>query len=190
MKIFFTSSQRGKKQFGKYFYLITQAITKLGYTLVKDDLLTVSSKDFYHNLEKYVREGYVNFYRSKIKSIQKADICIFESSTHSLSIGFLIEKALDLQKPTIVLYLQGHPVYLLQGVQHEKLIIKSYSSDTLSKVVKNAIEKAVSIRDTRFNFFINPELLQYIEEKSRKKRTTKSEIIRRLIIEDIKKQLP
>lgn len=187
MKILFTASQRGKKTYEKQYEMIASEIKRLGYDQLQDDLLHISSESFYKDIEEGGREANVKFYKQKMRSLQEADICIFECSAHSLSMGFLIQKALDFNKPTIVLYHKDNITYFLTGIQDEKLIVKSYNESNITSILKEVITEAQEVRDKRFNFFINPRLLAYLEQTSKQLGITKSTFIRNLILEHMKK---
>lgn len=162
-------------------------IADLGYTHVDNDIIGVPVDEFYGKLNKEGREGNVELYKRKIVAIQESDICVFECSVHSLSIGFVIQKALDFNKPTIVLYHENDIPHFLVGAMDEKLIVKSYTDSTLKKVLESSLVTASEVRDKRFNFFIRPELLTYLEKASKDLNVTKSTFIRNLILEHRKK---
>lgn len=186
MKVFFTASQRGRKEYGKYYDLIASSIKELNLILLDDDILHPQPKEFYNKLE-YNHDANVKFYQTKLKNLEQSDINILEISAHSLSIGFVIEKSLELNKPTIVLYYKDFNPLLLMGNEDEKLILKSYTEKNLKKVLEEAIAIAKERRDKRFNFFISPKLLNYLEETSKKQGITKSKFIRNLILENMRK---
>ncbi len=187
MKIFFTASHEGKKYFENYYKKIAATIKELGYEQMEDDVLTVSTAKFFENLEKGGKQTNTDLYKRKMKSIQEADICVYECSINSLSLGFLIEKTLDLNKPTVVLYLKDNIPYFLLGANEEKLILKSYNDDDLKQVLKQALLEAQSMKDKRFNFFIGPELLSYLDKVSKARGITKSTFIRNLLLDHMKK---
>jgi len=187
MKILFTASQRGKKQFGKTYKEIYEFIVTSGYTVLQDDILSDEPEELYKALESGDHKKQTEFYNKKIDTIQKSDLCIFEASTHSLSIGFVIQKALEYNKPTIVLYIKDHKPLFFSGVDNEKLILQEYDEKNLSKQLESAIQDAVHLREKRFNFFISPGLLSYLEQASKKEGITKSTFIRNLILTHKKK---
>jgi hypothetical protein len=187
MKIFFTASQRGKKEFGKYYQKIREELEKLGYKIIDDDIFNLTAEEFYRQLDKGGHQAYTNFYKEKIKHLQSADIVILDCNLHSLSIGFVIEKSLEFHKPTIVLYLKDNSPVFLEGNEDEKLIGKSYNTGNIGKVLKSALAIAKERRDKRFNFFISPSLLDYLGKTSQKLGVTKSTFIRNLIIDHKRK---
>lgn len=188
MKIFFTASQRGKKQFGKSYKRIINFITSSGYSTLQDDILSDEDpENLYKALESGDHKVQTEFYNKKIDAIQKSDLCVFEASTHSLSIGFVIQKALEFNKPTIVLYIENHKPLFFSGVDNEKLILQEYDEKNLEKQLDSAIQDALHLREKRFNFFISPGLLSYLEHTSKKEGITKSTFIRNLLIAHKKK---
>lgn len=183
MKVFFTASQRGKKEFGKSYSKIAEVIHKNGLNLIDDDILSTSTKKFYQDLDEGGDDLSNQLYKEKMKHLHEADIAIFDCSVHSLSIGYILEKSLELNKPTIALYIKGKEPYFLEGAADEKLITKSYTLSTLEKVLSECLENAKERRDKRFNFFISPRLLEYLESTSKKMGITKSTFIRNLLLE-------
>lgn len=180
MKVFFTASQRGKKQFGKYYEIIAREIRKLGYDLIQDDLLTTKTQEFYRQFGNQAKQ--IQYYREELEKIQDAEINVFECSFHSLSIGFIIEKSLEFNKPTILFFHEQYEPLFLKGIIEEKLFVKKYNDKTLSQEVKKVLDEAKTMRDKRFNFFISPKLLAYLEDTSNKMGVTKSRFIRDLIL--------
>lgn len=187
MKIAFTASLRGKKFFDDQYKKILASIEKQGHENLSKDLLNPSQNKVYTDIQEGGRDANIAMYRKKIKDLQSADICVFECSTHSLAIGFMVQQALHFNKPTLVLYYKDNSPDFLAGVEDEKLIVKSYDETSLEKVIKEALEEAESQRDKRFNFFINPDLLNYLNKAAKKDGVTKSTFIRNLILEYRKK---
>ena len=178
---------RGKVTSEEYFKKIYDAIEKLGYTLLDKYLLKNSMADHYKRFEERGDEYYHEFYEKTISYIKQADINIFECSSPSLGLGYQIEKSLQFNKPTIVLYLEGHVPHFLVGVDEDKLVIKVINEKNLLETLTSAINEARNKADKRFNFFISPALLTYLENESRNQNITKSTFIRSLILEHKRK---
>lgn len=189
MKVFFTASQRGKKQFGAVYKRIQSYTQKQKFTLLEDDIFTEEPTHLYKALESGDHKVQIDFYHKKINTIKEADICIFEVSTHSLSIGFVIQKALEFNKPTIVLYMKGYVPHFLSGVENEKILLKEYEANSLEEKLQESLKEALDLREKRFNFFISPNLLSYLESASKNEGITKSTFIRNLILAHKKKHV-
>jgi hypothetical protein len=171
----------------QYYRKIYDGIEKMGYIHLDREIFTLNRTNYYSELETTGRAAHMDLYKKKIKSLQKADVCIFEVSFHSLSIGFQIEKAINYLKPTIVLYLEGNEPYFLEGVENEKLILRPYNSKNMQQVLKDCLDIAQKKKEQRFNFFLSPVLLTYLEETSKRRGVTKSMYVRNLIENDMTK---
>jgi len=182
MKVFFTASQKGKDKYESYYIQIFNLLKKKGFTHVDSEIISQNSAEFYKNLEEKGSKGNVELYEKNINNIKTADINVFECSFNSLSVGFMVEKSLELNKPTIVLFVSKQKPFFLEGIQDEKLITGSYDLDTLDSVLSEVMDKAANLRDKRFNFFISPSLLEYLELASKQEGITKSTFIRNLLI--------
>lgn len=187
MRVYFTSSQRGKKEFGEYYYKIFDYLKKQNYEILDDNIVSVPDTKFYDTLETVGREAWAELYNRNMSCLKKTDISIFECSFPSLSIGFLIQKALELNKPVIALYLKGHNPYFLSGIDNEKLVMVEYNEKSLKETLAKTMERTKAIIDTRFNFFISPRLLNYIQKASKDMGMTKSAFLRSLIIDHMRK---
>ncbi len=187
MKILFSASLRGKKHFNSQYQQIVQIIKELGHSPLGTDYLSSMGDKIYEDLKKGGRQSNVDFYKREMKLIQQADICIFECSTHSLSIGFSVQKTLEMNKPAIVLYYKDNVPFFLSGAEDDKLILKNYDESNVKDVIRKTIDEASELRDKRFNFFINPSLLTYLENTSKSLGVTKSNFIRNLILDHMKK---
>ncbi|MDA1317160.1 MAG: hypothetical protein O3B87_04005 [bacterium] len=181
MKVFFTATYEGEQQYGKYYHLLFEEIKKLGYEHVDDEVVSISYDEYIKKMSKG-RDAQLNNFHNKMQHIQDTDICILEVSAHSLGLGYIAQRALEMSKPTIVLYYKNNTPFFLQGSEDEKLIVLSYDEKNYKKVLKKALEQAREKRDKRFNFFLSPKLLQYIDDASRERGITKSKLLRDMIV--------
>lgn len=188
MKVFFNASARGIKYFSKEYKRIFNTIKNLGHTPIYDLVVTETSEDdFYGGLEKGGKKTLVDFHNKTISLIKSANINVFECSYRSSGIGYQVEKSLELNKPTIILYLDNHIPHFIFGSNDEKIIIKKYNKKNLEKVVKEAFEETKKGLDKRFNFFVSPKVLAHIKNRSREQGMSESTYVRGLIIEDMRK---
>lgn len=181
MKIFFAAAYQSDKTALDRNKKLFEEVEKLGYTHLFDEAVKITYEEFAEKFQGK-KEEYIKHSSNFIKKIQSADICIFEVSSHSLGIGFSVEKALDLNKPTIGLYHEDSNPIFLAGVEDDKFIMQKYSDKNYKKVIREALEIARERRDKRFNFFISPKLLEYLEKASTAEGNTKSKFIRNLIV--------
>ncbi|MFA5749816.1 MAG: hypothetical protein WC895_01165 [Candidatus Shapirobacteria bacterium] len=126
-------------------------------------------------------------YKEIMKCVGKADIIMMEISGHSMSMGYLVSKALEINKPIIALYTADHKPVFIKGIINPKLILTEYNEENLEKVIEEAFNKAKCLIDVRFNFFVSPKILTYLDWIGQKKMTPKSVFLRNLIEKEIKK---
>ena len=187
MKILLRGTIRGDDLRSGYYKEISDAIEKLGYTLMDHYMTTFSQHDHYANLEKGGHKNYEDFYTKEIEFLKSSDINVLECSNASLGIGYLVNKSIEFNKPTVILFRDGHTPYLLAGISDDKVILKKVKDGSVLSSLKVALEEAKQVADKRFNFFISPQLLSYLEEVSKQQWITKSTFIRGLIRDHMKK---
>lgn len=185
MKVFFTATYEGEKEFGEFYKLVYEELEHLGYTHLDNEAISITYDEYIDRMAKN-RDARVKNYQKKMKHIQDADICVIESSAHSLGNGFIVQKALESSKPTIVLYYKNNTPFFLSGVEDEKLIVASYDEKNYVQVLRKALDHAREKRDKRFNFFLSPKLLQYIDDTSKERGVTKSKLLRDMIVKHMR----
>jgi len=183
MRIYFTAPAKGKKLHGDNYKKIYDAIEELGHKNLDDLILTIDPKKFYSSN----REEQADLYKKTVKHIKTADIVILEVSTSSLSMGFVIAKALDEGKPVIILYLEGVSPYFARGIQDERLQALSYTPERVKQILKGGIEEAKERMNVRFNFFISPKIASYLDWIAKNRKLPRAVFLRRLIGKHMKK---
>ena len=103
MKVYFTASARGVSNHLDKYKLIFSAIEKNGNQNLDKLILEIDGRTLYNG--EY--EDQVNLYERTTDLIKKADVVILEVSVPSLSMGFVVHKALEMSKSVILLYQSG-----------------------------------------------------------------------------------
>jgi len=184
MKIYFTASARGKKELGDNYRAIYEVISELGHRHVDDLIMKVDSESFYQGSHK----DQVALYDKAMKLISLCDIMVLEVSVHSLSMGFVMQKALESGKPVIALYLPNCMPYFALGIVNDKLQVTEYTKGDLKQVLKLALEYAVGLRGTRFTLILDGKVRSKLD-KVAEKGQSRSDYIRSLILADTKRSL-
>lgn len=182
MKIYFLGSITGKEKYLEHYTKIVNVLDSLEYTVIENTLKP--TKGFVYTLSD---EGKIEYYKTVLKWINDADIMIAEGSYSSMSVGYEISLALEKGKPVIVLYEGGNAPHFLEGVKSEKLIVVKYSLETIKQDIKEAIELVTDQMDVRFNFFVSPKIVNYLDWVSKKKKMPRAVYLRRLIEADMQK---
>ncbi len=182
MKVYFTASLHGKDKFEKDYQVVVDSLEKLGHKTHSDQILKNSSR----SVKAETPEQTAEVYQKLSKLLKSSDIIVAEISYPSVSVGHEISLGLELNKPVIALYTgDANPHQYLMGIPNDNLQVFKYNQEDVEKIVKDAIGVAVDQSDVRFNFFITPQLLSYLDWIAGKKRVPRSVHIRKLIEKDM-----
>ena len=179
MKVYFGTSRRIKQLYREEVEAIYSLIEKWGYSHTSDYAIKVAAKK---------PQDFAQLHKEAIEGIRKADICIFEVSRHSLSVGYLINYSINLSKPVVVLSQNKSVAEIFKAIDLPRLSFFYYKDIAeLKRGLRRVIKKAASQVDIRFNFFITPSLLSYLSWVAERKRIPRSVYLRNLIEEDMRK---
>ena len=128
MKIYFAASVRGYSFYFSEYKAIEEALKSIKCTLTTASYEKEEIKKFYDNLEKGGLKAQNEYFNTTIELLKNSDINIFECTSPSLGIGFQVERSLEYNKPTVVLYLKGHMPHFFAGTENEKLLLKEYTT--------------------------------------------------------------
>jgi hypothetical protein len=185
MQVYFIASsrlvERNREVYARMYDFIA-AEYKMVSNKVKE-WLKIGIKDLSGATLQVKRENYEGI----MKCVNKADIIVMEVSGHSMSMGYLVSKALEINKPVIALYTAEHKPVFIKGIVNPKLILREYTPETSEKVMGEAFKTAKGLIDMRFNFFVSPKILTYLDWVGQKRMVPKSVFLRNLIEHEMKK---
>jgi hypothetical protein len=186
MKIYFVASPRLVVREPELYREIHRHLSR-GNVMLSDKLITWSGEksigDVYSENTKELASGY----RRAMEAVKKADVVMMEVSGHSVSMGFLASKALDLCKPVVAFYKKGAKPFFLSGISDPKFRLVEYDNKNVNDVLDLAVEEVKKGIDIRFNFFVSPKILAYLDWVSTNKKVPRSVFLRDLIEKEIKK---
>ncbi|MFA4826700.1 MAG: hypothetical protein WC596_00360 [Candidatus Shapirobacteria bacterium] len=183
MKVYFGTSPRIKERFPEVVDKIFDQLQKLGCRLTSKWVKEVNTVDFY-NLSLKELDEHQN---KTMKAIREADICVFEVSIHSLSVGYLTNYALENGKVVIVLSQSQEPWNLFKSIKSDKLLTVEYKESNLKEKLEDVLKKAQEKSDVRFNFFVSPKILNYLDWVAQKRMVPRSVFLRDLIEKEMRK---
>ncbi|MFA5894428.1 MAG: hypothetical protein WC851_01465 [Candidatus Shapirobacteria bacterium] len=184
MKIYFTASLRGKKEFGKNYISIVNSLTKQGNKVFSDHIIKFEPESLGVQSKEEAKKNYDRI----LSSIKKSDVFVAEVSTQSLSVGHEVTEAMALNKPMIILYSGDNRPGLLFGSVYDKMQIIQYTVDSkLDEVLSKAVDDAMRHADVRFNFFVSPKILAYLDWVAQKRMIPRSVYLRNLIEKEMRK---
>lgn len=183
MKIYFTAAVSNvPSDIRSNYDLIIQTIEKLGHTVLASHLSGKDESVIRHQDEKEA----LAVQRKMTAWKKQADLVIVEGSVPSFGVGQEISEALTENKQVIVLHVSGRKPHILAVQGESSLYVVEYSESNLKNVLDEYIEYARSRSDTRFNFFISPQIGAYLDWVAKKKRLPRAVYLRRLIESEMK----
>ncbi len=177
MKAYFTASIVGKRHYLDNYSLIIATLKKLGCEVFSDHIMKTTESEIHFE----TREERLKFHDRLKEWIAGCDFVVVEASFPSISVGYEISLALNLNKPVLILCNGVEPPSLFKSHKNEKLVCEQYTVPTLKGILKDFINYADDKNDTRFTFFITPRIAAFLEEVSRKKRIPKAVFLRHLL---------
>jgi hypothetical protein len=183
MKVHFGGSGTGIKRINMNYLQIRMALRKLGCTLTRDWLNP--------SVDKKTPSREVAF-RETIKAINNADAVILEGTYDTSSVGKQLMLALNLELPVLILYFQKldgrSSLDKFIDKDSTKLVKRAvYTEKTLESKLTDFLDWAgTNTKIVRFNLELERRLDNYLKDKARRNKTSKSEEIRNLILKDLK----
>jgi hypothetical protein len=166
--------------------MLCSHIKKLGHELT-DDWLGKA----YRNIQKGKFEDSNSLYERKIRAITDSSVIIAESSIKSFTVGHQITIGLNKAIPVLLLYKVGRKKQksYIEGIKSSWLTKRSYETDEMAiKIIDEFLDTYSSKRKTyRFNLVINQEENRFLEKNMAKFDQSKTEVIRNLIEDAMKK---
>lgn len=182
MKVHFTGSERNLREDMRYYRKIRQSIIDTGSTLSLDWI-----EDAYKNTKSKNTEDKRDWgllHKNTLEALKAADVCIYEATERSFSIGFQTALALRMKKPVLVLSRNDSMRDSFgSGIVSDLLLYESYRTiDDIDNIVKKFIDSNnLQLNDLRFNFVIDREIHNYLRSAAFNMNTTKAEVIRELL---------
>lgn len=190
MKYYFTASTKYLEKDRKIYQLILNELDCLGHEATnyvhfpKGDSRRVE-------YEKQLAENKINVYKLQTSLIDRSDFLVAETSRESITVGYQIDYAIRKKMPVLVLVNKDNeralPVMLTSN-HYGLLTVEKYGSQNDIKQILNNFTKSVISDRIKFNFFINIPIHNYISKRAVKENKNKSEIIREIIAEEIKRK--
>lgn len=183
MKAYFSGALYQKEKLVDNYKKIVKILEKCGCEVYEDTLKTDIGEAL--NMSDAAR---VENYKKIVKWIDKADFSVIEGSFPStLHIGHEISLTLEKSKPVVVLYTKGAEPVVFKGLKDDRIIWVEYNDDNLEEVLTKAVNDAIKHADVRFNFFVSPKILAYLDFVAQKRMIPRSVFLRDLIEKEMKK---
>lgn len=186
MKICFLASIREKDKLVSDYKGIVDILKSFADKVFCEHVLNHSQED----LDGLSEEDRVKFHKGIIDYIKKADIVVAEATSQSMGVGYLVSMALDFSKPTILLFKGDKQPNILSFIeQSDRLFVCKYGDGIdLKTILSEKLGVAKGSADVRFNFFVSPKILEFLDWIAKDRKVPRSVFLRDLIEKEMKKE--
>lgn len=165
--------------------------TRDRYTFIVETIKNIGGKVIANWLNDKVVLNPQGVFEQAITGIEQADIVVADITQPSIGVGQQIEYALSQKIPVIGVYYEGiaNPSRFTLGSSQDStlLTICKYTEDSLFSTLKQQFESISKSQFVKFNFICTKEINNYLDSESEKRQTSKSEFLREIIREKMKK---
>lgn len=190
MKIYFTCSTAQFEKYEHLYFLIRDFLVDEGHLLTRDWLPHTANKiNKAIDLSNY---DVKSIYKQCIKAIREADLVIIEDTVSNFSTGHQITLALEMQKPTLVLWSEKKHKHFnmmfIHGVESDYLEVKEYNENNIKEIIISFINKYEKINQkNRFHLVLNNMERNYLDWGQFKYNKSRTKLIREAIKYSIEK---
>lgn len=178
MKVYFAASISGKQKYEENYRKIVLVLNSLGYKLVSNHVLETEFEKVKDSSDREL----VKHYKRTLKNISNSDFVVAEVSAPTIGIGHEITIAIEKGKPVVVLLVEGSLTpQILKAIPAGRVRTVKYKLENLEGVLSEAIYDLKGSIPIRFNFFVSPEINEYLDWISRVKRIPRAVYIRELL---------
>lgn len=181
----FVGSIRQKPKYKDAFKRLITTLEKSGNQVIHKHVTQNSQAD----LDKMTKSDDNAMHLKIFKDIKKSDIVVSEVSSQSLSVGYLLAYASSIGKPLVTFYniSEGEPnLFRTLMSKSNKFFCVGYKDlDDLEQLALEYVDYAKEKIDVRFNFFISPDIGNYLDWISKEKKIPRSVYLRGLIEKDM-----
>lgn len=128
--------------------------------------------------------------KDNMEAIAKADVIIAEATQTGFGVGYQLAYAVQQKKPVLILRSSdANKDSFASGIDNVNVQYREYNANNLEKIVGDFLdENEITVKDMRFNFFIDRPIYNYLRWASLKTGKTKAEILRELVQQEIDKK--
>ena len=184
MKVYFSGSVYYRDDFIGVYEEIVGVLRQMGANVLEHT--NKISADQYSSQDDNNR---VENYRQVVRWVDQCDLAVVEASFPStLHMSHEISLLLEKGKPVVALYQKGKEPGMFRAIKDDKIVWVEYGGiKDIGVVLKKAIEVARKSADVRFNFFVSPKILSYLDWVAKNRMVPRAVFLRELIEREMRK---
>lgn len=142
---------------------------------------------------KSIKPSSVNWraiYKESVESTARADVIVTEATLRSFGTGYVLARAIELRKPTLILRRDDmQDDSIVAGIDERDITSKTYNQKTLERILVSFLkENDYKTKQVRFSFVIERRMRNFLRWKSTRTGETEGKIVRQLIEKDMEKE--
>lgn len=180
MKIHFTCSTAEFNKYRDDYFFIRNYLISQGHLLTRDWLPHTEQRILANVTD--IRD-IKKIYKENIQALREAHLVIIEDTVSNFSTGHQITLAVQMRKPTLVLW-QGKKYrqfkqMFIHGIESNLLQVTEYQPSELEDILKSFISKYEHIKETnRFHLVLNGVERQYLDWAQFNKNKSRTQVIK------------
>jgi hypothetical protein len=173
-----------------FLHSVIEVIHDNGAVIARDWVGAASNRIAKNIIRDDTKVNWDDVHNENTEAISRSDVVIIEATNYGFQEGFYTSQALQAKKPVLLLTRENIRSRLLHGLNHKLLTIQGYQDqEQLKKIVGKFVKaNTISTKDLRFNFFIDRPIYNFLREMSYETGKNKSEIIRELLEQEIRRK--
>ena len=129
-------------------------------------------------------------YNESLSAIAGADVIIADATYENFAVGYQVSSAVQQKKPVLLLRREGvEESAFARGVEDGWVRHEAYTDESIEHILEEFIkDNDITVKDMRFNFFIDRTIYNYLRWTAFKTGKTKAEVLRELVKNEIEKK--
>lgn len=192
MKVWFGTTTRDFEKYQKNYFAIRDYLKESGCIVLFDWLEDVSTAMKKYKTAEDRKRDVKDIYKKVINAIDNADICVIEYSIPNFSTSHQINYSLLKKKPTLVLQQSQNnnnfPGSYMEALESPLLKVRDYDLENFKHIIDEFIGfSKIENGPARYNIVLDKSQKYYLDWASEHTNKSRSEIIRKLIDDQIEK---
>lgn len=180
MKIYFTCSTAEFRRYRANYWAIRNYLVDKGHILTRDWLAEADSR---LKAKQTELEDIREIYKACVQAIREAELVIIDDTVSNFSTGHQITLALQLRKPTLVLWQGGKrrqfKHMFIHGIESDLLEVREYDKTTFPKTIQAFINKYEDTNErNRFHLILNGVERNYVDWAQYARGKSRTKVIR------------
>lgn len=187
MKVHFITSKPSLEKDIDVLRRVVGIIRSKGHSLARDWI----DEAYETNLKTgKTAEDWALIYNESLSAIAGADVVVADATYENFAVGYQVSSAVQQKKPVLLLRREGvEESAFARGVEDGWVRHQAYTDDNIELILEEFIkDNDITVKDMRFNFFIDRTIYNYLRWTAFKTGKTKAEVLRELVKNEIEKK--